>query len=296
MSKRIVRYRTANGAVEIGVRVSDQVFPIPVDTLGGLLMETKQEIDRIVGQAIWEGEPAESGIQLLPPVDGRMEVWAAGVTYRRSKDARVEESTQASVYELVYDAQRPELFFKAAPWRVVTNFDTLYIRNDSELNVPEPEFAVVVNADGQIVGYTICNDMSSRSIEGANPLYLPQAKVYDNSCSLNDGFVLADDDDEPDRAIVMEILRENELVWYGQSSTSQLKRAIPDLVKSARSNLDFPEGFILSTGTGIVPELEFTVRPGDIVVIRIDGLGKLINPISIRPAREKQQSESLVTS
>ncbi|HZZ71988.1 MAG TPA: fumarylacetoacetate hydrolase family protein [Pirellulales bacterium] len=219
-------------------------------------------------------------LRLLPPID-QQEVWAAGVTYKRSKAARMEESAGAArFYDLVYEAPRPELFFKASPHRVVGPGQGVRIRSDATWSVPEPELALVLNSRLKIVGYTIGNDMSSRDIEGENPLYLPQAKVYDASCALGPCITLASAMPPREQiGIQLNICRNSEVVFTGKTDLGQLNRTFEDLVSwLGRDNL-FPDGVILLTGTGIVPGNDFTLLPGDIVEIRIDGIGTLINPV-----------------
>jgi 2-dehydro-3-deoxy-D-arabinonate dehydratase len=226
-----------------------------------------------------EPSPVAAG-QALAPIDGRMEVWAAGVTYARSMDARLEESALPSVYERVYRADRPELFFKSVAWRVVTDGDPIGIRTDSELSVPEAELAVLVNRHGDIVGYTACNDVTSRAIEGENPLYLPQAKIYAGSCAiapsirpwweLPDPYALG---------LRVAVRRAGRPVWEASTNTSLLKRRIDELVSWLFAQQTFPDGVILSTGTSMVPEFEFTLEAGDEVDIEIDEVGVLRNPV-----------------
>ncbi|WP_343995123.1 fumarylacetoacetate hydrolase family protein, partial [Terrabacter terrae] len=206
-----------------------------------------------------------------------MEVWAAGVTYQRSREARVLESDHAAdVYELVYDADRPELFFKSSAWRVTGHGETISVRQDSAINVPEPELAMVLNADGETVGYTVCNDVSSRSIEGTNPLYLPQAKVYLGACAVGPAIRPAWEVKDPYRlGISMRIDRAGRVIWQGQSNTSDLRRRLPDLAGYLCREELFPDGVILSTGTSLVPELPFTLEPEDMVRIEVDELGVL---------------------
>jgi 2-dehydro-3-deoxy-D-arabinonate dehydratase len=216
---------------------------------------------------------------LLPPVDGRMEVWAAGVTYARSREARMEESSVADVYERVYGAERPELFFKAVPWRVVTDDEPIAIRRDSELNVPEAELAVVLNSVGETIGFTVCNDVSSRTIEGENPLYLPQAKVYAGSCALSSAIRPAWELDGGNLEITLEVRRDREIAWSGRVSTGQLRRTPAELSAFLFEEEQFPDGVILSTGTGIVPEMEFTLAVGDVVSITVDQVGTLSNHV-----------------
>jgi 2-dehydro-3-deoxy-D-arabinonate dehydratase len=205
-------------------------------------------------------------------------VWAAGVTYERSSEARQEESVVADVYSRVYDAARPELFFKSVAWRVAGPGEPVGIRDDSEIDVPEPELALVVNAGGDIVGYTVCDDVSSRSIEGENPLYLPQAKVYAGCCALGPGirpfwevpYALG---------IQVEVLRDGHRVWDGTTSTKMLHRRFDDLVAYLGRHLGLPDGAVLSTGTGLVPSLDFTLAVGDTVTVTVDGIGTLSNPV-----------------
>jgi 2-dehydro-3-deoxy-D-arabinonate dehydratase len=220
-------------------------------------------------------------VRLLAPVDGLTEVWAAGVTYELSRDARVEESERAStVYTDVYDADRPELFLKSVAWRAVGHGGVVRIREDGGVSVPEPELAVVGNAYGEVGGYTVCNDMSSRSIEAANPLYLPQAKIYDGACAIGPGIRPAWEVEDPhDLAITASIVREAEVVWESSTSTSRLRRKVPDLVGWLTRETSFPEGFALSTGTGTVPDWPFSLVPGDEITIEIDQLGSLTNTV-----------------
>lgn len=225
--------------------------------------------------------PVPSYAELRAPIDGRAEVWAAGVTYRRSQAARMADSERsADIYERVYDAERPELFFKAAAWRVVGTGRPIAVRPDSLIDVPEPELAVVVNRLGEIVGYTICNDVSSRSIEGENPLYLPQAKTYLGSCALGPWITPYWDIADPyDLGIHLTIERDGGVAWQGHASTNELHRKLNDLVEYLFRADEFPEGVVLSTGTSLVPDLPFTLMAGDVVRIAIDGLGELTNPV-----------------
>ena len=209
-----------------------------------------------------------------------MEVWAAGVTYKRSEEARIEESATPDIYARVYRAERPELFFKATPRRVAGPFEAVVVRADSTWDVPEPELALVINAQAEIVGYTIGNDVSSRSIEGENPLYLPQAKVYAASCALGPGIVPAWEVADPYAlGIRMRIFRGSAIHWEGETSMREFARRLEDLVRYLFLEDDFPDGVILSTGTALVPESPFTLEAGDEVEISIDGLGTLRNPV-----------------
>ncbi len=216
---------------------------------------------------------------VLAPI-GHQEVWAAGVTYFRSRTARMEESKDAgggSFYDRVYEAARPELFFKATPNRVAGTNQNVRIRKDSQWNVPEPELALVVNSLGQIIGYTVGNDMSSRDIEGENPLYLPQAKVYSQSCGLGPCILLSDEPLPVTTEIHLDILRDGESAFHGQTSLKELKRKPEELVEYLFRDNDFPYGCFLLTGTGVVPPDEFTLQSQDEIRITIDGIGTLVN-------------------
>jgi 2-dehydro-3-deoxy-D-arabinonate dehydratase len=210
------------------------------------------------------------------------EVWAAGVTYYRSRKARMEESKDAGggdFYDRVYKAERPELFFKASGWRVVGPRKAVRIRSDAKWSVPEPELTLVINPAGKIVGYTIGNDMSSRDIEGENPLYLPQAKVYDGSCALGPCVLLSS---EPltESTIRLEIIRQASPVFSGTTSIKELKRDPKQLVEFLYRDQSFPRGALLMTGTGIVPGDDFTLQHGDVIKIAIDGIGVLENQVA----------------
>ncbi|MFM7055518.1 MAG: fumarylacetoacetate hydrolase family protein [Planctomycetota bacterium] len=219
-------------------------------------------------------------ITLLAPID-RQEVWAAGVTYKRSQIARMEESeSAASHYDKVYTADRPELFFKATPHRTAGPGQPLRVRSDSSWSVPEPEFTLVINRTGRIVGYTIGNDMSARDIEGENPLYLPQAKFYRQCAGLGPAVLLAEQPLQPERTeIQLEIRRSNAVVFSGTTALSQMKRTPEELAAWLCRENDFPDGVFLMTGTGIVPDDSFTLQHGDSVAISISGIGTLTNPI-----------------
>jgi 2-dehydro-3-deoxy-D-arabinonate dehydratase len=218
---------------------------------------------------------------VLPPI-GTQEVWAAGVTYFRSRTARMEESKDAgggTFYDRVYEADRPELFFKATAWRVRGPRAGIRIRKDAKWNVPEPELALCVNARGEIVGYTIGNDVSSRDIEGENPLYLPQAKVYDGSCALGPGLYVTKDPLPAETEITIRITREHEVAFQGETALSQMRRKPEELVEYLYRETSFPTGAILLTGTGVIPPDEFTLRSGDLVEITIEPIGTLSNVV-----------------
>lgn len=219
-----------------------------------------------------------AGGDLLAPIEPAQEVWAAGVTYRRSREAREAESQTGDIYTRVYVAERPELFFKAAGWRVVAPGSAIRVRSDSPWNVPEPELTLVVNCHGEIVGYCAGNDVSSRSIEGENPLYLPQAKVYNGSCALGPAIHLAAPDIFREVPIRMTIARRGKTVYAGETDTAQMKRTYEELVAYLYRELDFPHGVFLMTGTCLVPPPDFTLLPGDTVTIYVNEL-ILQNPV-----------------
>jgi len=216
--------------------------------------------------------------ELLAPI-GSQEVWAAGVTYLRSRDARMEEAKDAgggTFYDRVYEAERPEIFFKATPNRVVGHRGLVRLRSDSKWNVPEPEVALAINRDGHIFGYTIGNDMSSRDIEGENPLYLPQAKVYAGCCALGPGLVVRNPLPR-DTEIQIHIWRAESPVFSGKTSLAQMKRSFTELTEFLFRDNEFPNGCFLLTGTGTVPPNDFTLAGGDEIRIHVAGLGTLTN-------------------
>jgi 2-dehydro-3-deoxy-D-arabinonate dehydratase len=215
---------------------------------------------------------------ILPPIEPMHEVWASGVTYLRSREARQAESSTGDIYQMVYDAARPELFFKAIGWRVVGHAMPIRTRRDSQWNVPEPEMVLVVNQHQEIVGFCAGNDVSSRDIEGENPLYLPQAKTYEGSCALGPGILLSDLEEMGDLPIQLEILRQEALLFEGQIRTSNIKRGLEELVAYLGRELSFPQGVFLMTGTGIVPLDDFTLKPDDVVRISVGSL-RLENPV-----------------
>jgi len=223
--------------------------------------------------------------RLLAPIDFQ-EVWAAGVTYKRSQEARERESAGAArFYDLVYSAPRPELFFKAPSYRVSGPGERVHIRRDSKWNVPEPELALVISPQLKLVGFTIGNDMSSRDIEGENPLYLPQAKFYDHACALGPCITLVDALPKPeDTEITLTIEREGKPVFKGSTRVSVMKRTFEELIDWLGKETSFPHGAILLTGTGVVPPDHFTLAPRDVVHIDITGIGRLTNPVHMRPA------------
>ena len=219
-------------------------------------------------------------VTLLPPID-RQEVWAAGVTYKRSKTARMEESeSAASCYDLVYEADRPELFLKATPHRVAGPNQPVRIRADSKWNVPEPELTLVPNSRLDLVGFTVGNDVSSRDIEGENPLYLPQAKMYAQSCSLGPWITLSESMPSGDEVkINLVVHRDGRKAYDGATSIAQMARSFDDLVHWLGLENTFPDGAFLMTGTGVVPGSDFTLQAEDVVAITISGIGTLSNPV-----------------
>jgi len=261
----------------VGVRDAGTVTELAVAGIGELLRLPLAEFR----EALTRSGPSHDEVTLLPPVDQRMEVWAAGVTYERSRAARITESERAAdVYDLVYDAPRPELFFKSASWRVTGDGESVSVREDSEVDVPEPELGLVVNRHAEVVGYTVVNDMSSRSIEGVNPLYLPQAKIYLGGCAVGPAIRPAWEIADPyNRAIELSIKRAGTTVWAGETNTNLLHRTFSDLVEYLFRADVFPDGVVLSTGTALVPDLPFTLRGGDRVTITIGEVGSLTSTV-----------------
>ncbi|WP_326834768.1 fumarylacetoacetate hydrolase family protein [Amycolatopsis rhabdoformis] len=280
----IVRFLSAGGDHPlVGVRDddTDTVTELPVAAVGELLALPLTDLRALCLNNTTGTRHRAADVRLLPPVDRRTEVWAAGVTYQRSREARITESENAAdVYDLVYDAPRPELFFKSAAWRVTGDGECVAIRPDSDTDVPEPELGLVVNAGAEIVGYTVVNDMSSRSIEGVNPLYLPQAKIYLGGCAVGPGIRPAwEVPDARDLPIELEIHRAGELAWSGATSTSLLRRGFDELVEHLFRAEVFPDGAVLATGTALVPDLPFTLADGDRVAITVGGVGRLTSTV-----------------
>jgi 2-dehydro-3-deoxy-D-arabinonate dehydratase len=264
------------GAMDDVGAITSLAVPALADLLALPLSQIREVCADPGGQAV-PGEKAE----LLAPVDGRTEVWAAGVTYERSRTARMAESeNSADIYDRVYAAERPELFFKSAAWRVSGPGFPVSVRADSSIDVPEPELAAVLNYAGDVVGYTICNDMSSRSIEGQNPLYLPQAKIYLGGCAAGPWIRPAWEIPDPYAlTIEMAISRGGSVAWEGSTSTSGLRRRVDELAAYLFREDDFPVGAVLSTGTSLVPDLPFTLEAGDEIRIKISEIGELVNPV-----------------
>ena len=266
-----------DGVARLAVARGGLLYAIDA-SLSELLHAGREKLHEAVDRAL-QGEPVDVATELLAPVD-EQEVWASGVTYRRSATARVEESSVGDVYEMVYEAQRPELFLKAPANRVPRPGAPLRIRADSGWDVPEPELALVLDAHAEIVGYLVADDVSSRTIEGANPLYLPQAKIYDDSLGLSGTIVLARDAGDPTTAAIeVQIERDGERVFDGSTSVSEMKRSFEELTAALFAELSHPVGAVLLTGTGVVPPDELTLHDGDHVRIAIEGVGVLEHDI-----------------
>ena len=285
---QIIRYKSSGGAA-LGMSHNSQFIGYfePNSELHDLLRlridDLRMHIENCrppLYHGIQPGTANNLSTFILAPIDGETEVWAAGVTYKQSEQARMEESGTPDIYAKVYAAKRPELFFKATPRRVAGPDAPIVVRTDSTWDVPEPELVLVVNAHAEIIGYTIGNDVSSRSIEGENPLYLPQAKVYTGCCSLGPGITPAWEVSDPyNLTIHLAIERNGQVYWEGATSTRELKRRFDELVTYLFLENDFPDGVFLYTGTALVPERQFTLEPGDVVQIDIDQLGTLRNPV-----------------
>lgn len=281
---QIAKVVNAHGEACVGRVVGDAIELLnlsdtPYQHLGDLL--AVDDLATVVRQLAGTGETIEvADAVILPPIDDQ-EVWAAGVTYKRSQTARMEESeAAASCYDRVYQSARPEIFFKATPNRVRGHRGELRIRQDAKWNVPEPELALVLNPKLEIVGFTIGNDMSSRDIEGDNPLYLPQAKTYNQCCGLGPWITLFDA--MPERKSIdigLKIERDGAIVYDQGTSVREMAREFEDLVQWLGRDNSFPAGAFLLTGTGIVPDSDFTLAAGDLVSITITGIGTLENTI-----------------
>lgn len=291
----LIRYFQPGAGARLGILLDDTVFDVShafpqiadffqsscgsVDDAIAALINAADESSRSFAAAALDAAPSPDRLHWLPPLD-EQEVWAAGVTYVRSREARQEEAEDGGdVYARVYNADRPEIFYKAAAKNTVGHLDDVGIRQDSRWNVPEPELGLVLNPAMEMLGFTIGNDMSSREIEGANPLYLPQAKVYDASCALGPGILLAPATEWLDTHIRLSINRAGSEVFSGAVSTGQIKRGISELVDYLGRSSAYPHGVILLTGTGIVPPVDFTLQPGDVISITIDAIGTLQNRV-----------------
>lgn len=279
----VTKYRDGSDSVRVGMVEGGKLIPLVLNSSYTSLADLLASPNPIAAIGSLETEAAvdvSEQVRWLPPID-RQEVWAAGVTYKRSQTARMEESeAAASCYDRVYKADRPELFFKATPHRVSGHLQPLRIRSDATWNVPEPEVTLVLNPELRIVGLTVGNDMSSRDIEGENPLYLPQAKCYDHCAGLGPWITLYDSLPPMEEiGVHLKIMRDDQAVFEQQTSAGQMARGFEDLVGWLGRDNTFPDGAFLMTGTGIVPTNEFTLLPGDVVHISIAGIGTLSNPI-----------------
>jgi 2-dehydro-3-deoxy-D-arabinonate dehydratase len=273
-----------DATIRIGLAVDDTTLADLTASGIGTITELLEDENAVARVEALENLPTFplAEVTLLAPVE-RQEVWAAGVTYLRSKTARMEESDfSASAYDLVYDAARPEIFFKSLPEKVVGPNEPVGIRADAKWSVPEPELALALNSRGQVAGCTIGNDMSSRDIEGENLLYLPQAKVYDRSCAIGPWLILGASEEAIRAWIIgVEIIRANETVFAGETSLNNLKRSFDELAGYLCRSQTFPHGAILLTGTGVVPPDDFTLAAGDLIRITISGIGTLENPVLV---------------
>lgn len=271
-------YRTSKGAL---VEEQGTFYLVPVTDWDELI--SSADLYSRVRAAIRKGAASEfDPATVLAPIVSQ-EVWAAGVTYYRSRNARIDESKDTgggSFYDRVYAAERPELFFKATGRRVVGPGCAVRIRSDAKWSVPEPELTLLINPAGEIVGYTIGNDMSSRDIEGENPLYLPQAKVYDGSCALGPCVLLSNEPLDKTTTIQIQITRQGETVFTGSTTLAELKRDPKDLARFLFRDNSFDQGVFLMTGTGIVPANDFTLAQGDAIRIEIEQIGRLENYVA----------------
>lgn len=280
MLVQFVRFTLSDGSSGVGVLDGGSLYQSRVaGDLGSVLRGGLEEIHAWCSDCL-SGGAVTSAFEVTAPIDGPTEVWGAGVTYEASRHARMEESSEPSIYSKVYWAERPELFYKSAASRAVGPGEPIRLRDDSTNSIPEPELVVVLNGHGEVVGFCVGDDVTSRSIEAENPLYLPQAKIWSGSCAIGPGIVPAWEVDDPaDLAISMQIRRAGVTIFNGQGHTRTMRRSITELTDFLFSNLDFPDGVFLMTGTSVVPDLDFSLRSGDVVSIEIPGLGALENPV-----------------
>ena len=279
MSETLKLFRTHTGWV---LERDARFFQVPSSPERAL--SAREDLDAFLtnGVSAFATATRPAPEQLLPPIE-QQEVWAAGVTYFRSRTARMEESKASAgsqFYDLVYNAERPELFFKAAAWRVVGPGGRVRIRRDARWNVPEPELALLISPAGRILGYTVGNDMSSRDIEGENPLYLPQAKVYDGSCALGPCVAIRQAPLGSASGIHLEIRRGGAPVFAASTTLAEMKRDLQTLVTYLYKETSFPHGCVLLTGTGVVPPDDFTLQSGDDIAITVDEVGTLRNTVA----------------
>lgn len=295
--RMLVRYHHPDQGARLGLQIGSTVHDIGEGVHGlthwlagsiGRVEESISDLDRAVRGShraylaeLLVAAPSPDKPHFLAPVDDQ-DVWASGVTYERSREARQEEAVDGGdIYARVYRAARPELFFKALGSRVVGPYGEVGIRADATWNVPEPELALVFNPAMELVGFTIGNDMSSRDIEGENPLYLPQAKVYNASCALGPGILLNTSTTWPDVAIGIRIIRGGQTLFDGKTHTNQIRRTITELAGYLGRSMSYPHGVVLLTGTGVVPPGDFTLQAADVVSITIDGIGTLTNTVKV---------------
>ncbi len=287
---RIIRFKKKSNVEQLAVVTNDQsIFELTVDSFQDVIREAEKNnksCGQIIEEDIKNKQPIPQNLlelELLAPVVSD-EVWAAGVTYLKSKEARNREAKVQtnSFYDKVYGAERPEIFLKSTARRLIGPDVPVGIRTDSNWQIPEPELALVVKADGEILGYTIGNDMSSRDIEGENPLYLPQAKMWKHSCSIGPAILLADTIDDPyNLEIECRIQRDGALMSKGNANTSMLKRTYNELVSYLIKDNDILDGTTLLTGTCIIPDDSFTLQEGDVIEIEIESIGVLRNPVKL---------------
>ncbi|MBV9424770.1 MAG: fumarylacetoacetate hydrolase family protein [Solirubrobacterales bacterium] len=289
---RLVRVSDPSGRVRVGVVEDEQLAVLPTDDMLGTLQGAELPAVETVPIVDLETLALPESWRLLVPLVAP-ETWAAGVTYERSREARMRESQVVDVYDLVYEAERPELFLKdAAGRRTVGPGAPIATRSDASWTVPEPELAVVLGADGDPLAVTIGNDVSSRDIEGTNPLYLPQAKIYANACSLGPALLAPTDWSVPFDIELRILDRSGELVFAEETSTANMRRSIDELVEFLRRDNPVPAGTVLLTGTGIVPPDNVSLAPGQSVEIRVPGIGTLRNPVAAA-TRSSERKEGL---
>lgn len=274
-------YKTINGIL---IESKEGIFEADIQSWDDFINDDQllQKISLLLSSGNLVKKTSIDELQILAPV-GKQELWACGVTYLRSKVGRQEESKVsggADFYAKVYEAERPEVFFKATPHRIVGHHDKVRIRKDSTWDVPEPELTLVVSSSGKIIGYTIGNDMSSRSIEGENPLYLPQAKTYDACAAVGPCIYVTDQPLDKNTMIQLDISRNGAVVFSDKIAISQMKRTVEELVSFVYRECSFPHGCLIMTGTGIVPDSNFTLRSGDVISITIEHIGKLVNVVA----------------
>ena len=294
----LVRFLKGDGPVRVGVENGSWLRPLAAPNRSSSqalkidwLLSDDAEAPRAAALNDWlrgaMTDPVERGAVSMETPVGRQEIWAAGVTYKRSEEAREAESNNSNVYRRVYEATRPEIFFKSQGHEVVSLGQPVGIRFDATWSVPEPELVVVMNAHMEVIGFTIGNDMSSRDIEGENPLYLPQAKVYEGACAVGPRIWLQPGATSwPDVTIQMEIARGGKTIFNEQTTTASLHRPLSELIDYLGRCKRFPCGVMLFTGTGIVPPDDFTLAEGDTVRIRIDPIGELVNTVRVVGKRE----------